>query len=142
MSHDSNALYNHVTTRLSALDLEIIGTIPNGGNWQDIPLHVAKKSERIMNIRKSGGRTTYYGRLSNEYPSYTINTYFHRPGNGTFIHPSQDRMISQREAARLQSFPDHYRFLGSSSSIYKQIGNAVPVLLAQMIAEKLLELWE
>ena len=90
-SHDKYALYNHVTSSLSPLDLEIIKSVPPGGNWKDIPLDVAEKSARIMQIRESGGRTTYYGRLRNELPSYTINTYFHRPGNGTFIHPDQDR---------------------------------------------------
>ncbi|NHJ13868.1 MAG: DNA (cytosine-5-)-methyltransferase [Candidatus Thorarchaeota archaeon] len=123
-------LYNHVCTSLSALDQEMIRSVPPGGNWKDIPLHIAKKSARVMQIRKSGGRTTYYGRLRNDMPSYTISTYFNRPGNGTFIHPEQDRLISIREAARLQSFPDSFRFLGSTSSMYKQIGNAVPPLLA------------
>ncbi len=86
-----------------------------------------------MQIRRSGGRTTYYGRLRPDMPSYTINTYFNRPGNGTFIHPEQHRLISRREAARLQSFPDRYRFLGPPSSRYKQIGNAVPPLMARAI---------
>ncbi|MFX1484385.1 MAG: DNA (cytosine-5-)-methyltransferase, partial [Promethearchaeota archaeon] len=79
---------------------------------------------------------TYYGRLSSHLPSYTVNTYFNRPGNGTFIHPQQDRLISFREAARLQTFPDRYRFLGTLSSRYKQIGNAVPPLLAYAVARK------
>ncbi|MFX1261712.1 MAG: DNA (cytosine-5-)-methyltransferase [Promethearchaeota archaeon] len=123
-------LYNHVSAKLSKLDMEIIQAVRPGGNWKDIPLNVAKKSARLRQIRASGGRTTYYGRLSENLPSYTINTYFNRPGNGTFIHPVQDRLISIREAARLQSFPDSYRFLGSTTSMFKQIGNAVPPLLA------------
>ncbi|MHA1928039.1 MAG: DNA cytosine methyltransferase, partial [Candidatus Thorarchaeota archaeon] len=127
---DTVTLYNHVTSNLSTLDLEMILNVPPGGNWKDIPLEIAKKSVRLMQIRESGGRTTYYGRLRNDLPSYTISTYFNRPGNGTFIHPTQHRLISFREAARLQSFPDHYRFLGSNSSKLKQIGNAVPPLLA------------
>ncbi|MDF1540354.1 MAG: DNA (cytosine-5-)-methyltransferase [Candidatus Thorarchaeota archaeon] len=130
--HDS-FLYNHVSAKLSKLDLQMIQSIPQGGNWQDIPLSVANQSARVMKIRASGGRTTYYGRLNPSLPSYTINTYFNRPGNGTFIHPIQDRLISFREAARLQSFPDWYRFKGSNTSIYKQIGNAVPPLLARAI---------
>ncbi|MFW9965108.1 MAG: DNA (cytosine-5-)-methyltransferase [Candidatus Sifarchaeia archaeon] len=114
--------------------MEIIQSVPQGGNWQDIPLRVIRKSARLTQIHKTGGRTTYYGRLKNNVPSYTINTYFNRPGNGTFIHPEQNRLLSIREAARLQSFPDRFRFLGSYSSRYKQIGNAVPPLLARAVA--------
>ncbi|MHA1950341.1 MAG: DNA (cytosine-5-)-methyltransferase [Candidatus Thorarchaeota archaeon] len=117
--------------------MEMIRSVPPGGNWQDIPERVVKKSARLTQIRKSGGRTTYYGRLLDHLPSYTINTYFNRPGNGTFVHPRQDRLISLREGARLQSFPDSYRFLGSFSSRYKQIGNAVPPLLARAVAEQI-----
>jgi DNA (cytosine-5)-methyltransferase 1 len=126
-------LYNHVTSGLSELDLEMVRSIPPGGNWSSIPSEVAAKSTRVMKIRATGGRTTYYGRLRPDKPGYTINTYFNRPGNGTFIHPEQDRLISFREAARLQSFPDGFRFFGSNASMYKQIGNAVPPLLAQAI---------
>lgn len=128
-----NVLYNHVCATLSDLDMEVVMNVPPGGNWANLPDMTIAKSARLTQIKKSGGRTTYYGRLNNEMPSYTINTYFNRPGNGTFIHPDQNRLISMREAARLQSFPDNYRFCGSSSSRYKQIGNAVPPLLARAI---------
>jgi DNA (cytosine-5)-methyltransferase 1 len=134
---ESTVLYNHVTAKLSPLDMEVVRSVPQGGNWQDIPPSVAHKSTRITQIQSSGGRTTYYGRLHPEYPSYTISTYFNRPGNGTFIHPYEHRLISLREAARLQSFPDSYRFLGSTSSMYKQIGNAVPPLLAYAIGSQI-----
>ncbi|MFW9908501.1 MAG: DNA (cytosine-5-)-methyltransferase [Candidatus Thorarchaeota archaeon] len=135
LSCSSSLVYNHVSARLSELDMLMIQSVPPGGNWKNIPLHVANQSDRVMNIRKKGGRTTYYGRLRQDMPSYTINTYFNRPGNGTFIHPVQNRLISFREAARLQSFQDDYRFLGSNTSIYKQIGNAVPPLLARAIGK-------
>lgn len=136
-------LFNHQTSSLSKLDLEMIRHVPAGGNWQDIPISIPSK--RLEQIRRSGGRTTYYGRLRWDAPAYTINTYFNRPGNGTFIHPDdgadgcppQHRLISFREAARLQSFPDKYRFYGPKSSLLKQIGNAVPPLLAYAIARQL-----
>ena len=109
---------------------------------KNIPLSIPSK--RLENIRKTGGRTTYYGRLRWDYPSYTITTYFNRPGNGCSIHPDdsqskkpQHRLISFREAARLQSFPDSFRFYGSNSSKYLQIGNAVPPLLAKNVARSL-----
>lgn len=135
LENDRHLLFNHVSANLSKLDIRMIESIPPGGNWSDIPISVAKHSARVMKIRATGGRTTYYGRLREDLPSYTINTFFNRPGNGTFIHPRQDRLISFREAARLQSFPDSYRFLGSNSSIFKQIGNAVPPLLAYAIGK-------
>lgn len=131
----SGFLYNHVCSSLSDLDMEMVRSVPPGGNWKDIPPKTVQKSSRLTQISASGGRTTYYGRLRGDHPSYTINTYYNRPGNGTFIHPDQDRLISHREAARLQSFPDDYRFFGSATSIRKQIGNAVPPLMARAIGE-------
>ncbi|RYZ78308.1 MAG: DNA (cytosine-5-)-methyltransferase, partial [Proteobacteria bacterium] len=125
---------------LSALDLDIVRSVPPGGNWKHIPLTVPSK--RLQQIRESyergeGSRSTYYGRMQPDAPSHTISTYFNRPGNGAFVHYSQDRMISQREAARIQTFPDDFVFLGSKSAINKQIGNAVPPLLAYHIAKSL-----
>ena len=126
---------NHVTYSLSENDLKMVKSVPQGGNWKHIPLSVPSK--RLEQIRKSGGRTTLYGRLSWDKPSYTITTYFNRPGNGTYIHPSENRVISAREAARLQSFPDDFIFEGSKTSFCKQIGNAVPPLLAYAVAKKI-----
>ncbi len=134
-----DVLYNHTTSSLSDLDKEIIQYIPPGGNWKNIPEHVP--SNRLKQIRISfkegkGSRSTYYGRLNSEKIAYTISTLFNRPGNGCYIHPKHNRLISHREAARLQSFPDHFQFLGSKTSIYKQIGNSVPVLLARAVASQ------
>lgn len=131
---------NHYSPNLSALDQLIVRAVPPGGNWKNIPEDVP--SQRLRQIRESyqkggGSRSTYYGRLHPDAPSYTINTWFSRPGNGCHIHYGQERVISQREAARLQSFPDSFVFHGSKSSINKQIGNAVPPLLAFQIARSL-----
>ena len=134
-------LYNHQTASLSLIDLRMIRSVPTGGNWKNIPKSIP--SERIKKIRLTGGRTTYYGRLRWNKPSYTINTYFNRPGNGCFMHPDdgqsknpQHRLLSFREAARIQSFQDDFKFFGSKTSIFKQIGNAVPPLMAYFIAKK------
>jgi len=135
-------IYNHQTSSLSKIDMKMVTAIPSGGNWKNIPLDIPSK--RVEGIRLSGGRTTYYGRLRWDYPAYTIATYFNRPGNGCNIHPDdasanipQHRLISFREAARIQSFPDNFKFLGTKSSMFKQIGNATPPLLAYAIAKAL-----
>ncbi|CCI19917.1 DNA (Cytosine-5-)-methyltransferase [Microcystis aeruginosa PCC 9807] len=132
---------NHYSARLSELDLAMAIHIPPGGNWKNIPTSIP--SQRLAQIRESyakggGSRSTYYGRLRPDAPAYTINTYFGRPGNGCHLHydyaGGQHRVISQREAARLQSFPDDFVFLGSRTAINTQIGNAVPPLLGYQIA--------
>lgn len=128
-----NILLNNDGYKLSDLDLEMIANIPPGGNWQNIPEAVVKKSKRLMQITKSGGRTTLYGRMDYSKPSYTITTYFNRPGNGTYVHPKLDRVITAREAARLQSFPDEYYFYGNQKEVLLQIGNAVPCKFAEKI---------
>lgn len=128
-------LYNHIAPGLSKLEWEMAKHIPEGGNWQNIPETIPSK--RLEQIRRSGGRTTYYGRLRNDEPAYTITTYFNRLGNSSNLHPEQQRMISIREGARLQSFRDDFIFYGSKTSQYKQIGNAVPPLLARVIAKTL-----
>ncbi len=132
--------FNHYISTLSELDEQIIKYVPQGGNWQNIPDHVP--SQRLKQIREMSAergvvRTTYYGRLKPEQPSYTIATYYNRPGNGTNIHPWEDRTLSSREAARLQSFPDSYLFFGSEGGIRTQIGNAVPPLLAYSVGRYL-----
>jgi DNA-cytosine methyltransferase len=133
---------NHFSPNLSDLDLTIVRSVPPGGNWKNVPESVP--SQRLKQIRESfaagqGSRSTYYGRLRADAPSYTINTYFGRPGNGCHIHydPNQDRVLSQREAARLQSFPDNFIFKGGQGAIAQQIGNAVPPLLGYQIARSL-----
>lgn len=86
-------------------------------------------------IRKTSGGTDLFGRLWWDRPSVTIRTEFFKPEKGRYLHPLQHRPITHREAARLQSFPDDFKFLGSKTEIAKQIGNAVPPLLAARIAD-------
>jgi DNA (cytosine-5)-methyltransferase 1 len=124
---------NHESPSLSALDREIIQYVRPGGNWTDVPPDVP--SARLAQIREMTAqrglvRTTYYGRLRWDQPAYTIATYYDRPGNGANIHPWEHRTLSHREAARLQSFPDSFVFFGTKTSIKRQIGNAVPPLMA------------
>lgn len=135
---------HHIAAPLSALDMAVAEAVPPGGNWKDVPTTIPLK--RLQTIRDSfargeGSRSTYYGRLRSDRPSYTINTYFTRPGNGCHLHydyeGGQHRTLSYREAARLQSFPDSFVFSGNKGDWAKQIGNAVPPLLGFHIANAL-----
>lgn len=137
--------YNYVTEhfipQMSELDKYIVSHVKPGGNYMDIPTDV--KSERIRRLQRDGGHTTCYGRMHPEQPSYTINTYFNRPNVGCNIHYSQDRLITVREALRLQSFPDSYKIISTSKQGKNLIvGNAVPPLLAEVIAKKLKQVLE
>ncbi len=86
-------------------------------------------------IRKKTGGTDLFGRLWWDRPSVTIRTEFFKPEKGRYLHPEQHRPITHREAARFQSFPDTFKFIGSKIEIAKQIGNAVPPLLAARVAD-------
>ena len=128
----------HIIPQMSELDKYIISHVKPGGNYMDVPADV--NSARIRRLQRDGGHTTCYGRLRPDAPSYTINTYFNRPNVGCNIHYSADRLITVREALRLQSFPDSYKLVSSSKQGKNLIvGNAVPPILAEIIAQKLKE---
>ena len=94
-------------------------------------------------IRKKSGGTDLFGRLWWDRTAFTIRTEFFKPEKGRYLHPSQHRPITHREAARFQTFPDDFVFCGSKIEIAKQIGNAVPPRLAAVVAncvKRLLEL--
>lgn len=137
MREDGNeAVSEHFVSKLSELDKYIIEHVKPGGNYMDIPAEV--NSARIRRLQRDGGHTTCYGRLSPDKPSYTINTYFNRPNVGCNIHYSAQRLITVREALRLQSFPDSYEIVSSSKQGRNLIvGNAVPPKLARVIARQL-----
>jgi DNA (cytosine-5)-methyltransferase 1 len=93
-------------------------------------------------IRKTKGGTDLFGRLWWDRPAFTIRTEFYKPEKGRYLHPEQHRPITHREAARLQSFPDSFKFVGPKIEIARQIGNAVPPLLAARLADCVLPLLE
>jgi DNA (cytosine-5)-methyltransferase 1 len=107
--------------------LERIRAIPIGGNRFDLPDHLVLACHAKMKTRNATGP---YGRISADYPSPTMTTRCTTPSCGTFIHPTEDRGLTLREAAALQTFPMNYQFVGNYGSIERQIGNAVPVKMA------------
>lgn len=118
-------LYNHVATRHSRLALERLSLIPPNAGREVLP------KEHLTKSIYSGTWT----RMRKDEIAVTITTRFDTPSSGKFTHPFLDRAITVREAARIQSFPDRFRFVGNKGSQMKQVGNAVPPLLAASIAE-------
>lgn len=121
---------NHSAADLSQLNLERIKHTPQGGDRRDWPENL--KAGCHLNYK---GHTDVYGRMRWDSPSSTLTTKCISYSNGRFGHPEQNRAISVREAARLQTFPDNFLFRGSLISCARQVGNAVPPLMAERISE-------
>lgn len=121
----------------TAISKERYKAVPPGGNRVDLLKNRPDITPDCWKRKKSGG-TDLFGRLWWNRPSVTIRTEFFKPEKGRYLHPSQNRPITHREAARIQSFPDDFVFCGSKIEIAKQIGNAVPPLLAKAIAEEVI----
>lgn len=128
MRKGSEKLYNHMATNHSKIALNKLKLIPPEKGKEYLPNEL---------LGKQKFKTTWC-RLKWNYPSPTIDTRFDTPSNGTNSHPKLNRAITPREAARIQSFPDRFHFLGNKTSICKQIGNAVPPLLAKEIGQSIL----
>ena len=132
MRTGSNKLLNHVCSRLGDVNIQRMKHIPEGGNWRDIPRDLLPTG---MQRAKLTDHTKRYGRLDRKGLASTLLTKCD-PHWGAYIHPTQDRTISVREAARLQGFPDRFQFAGEQMGRhFEQIGNAVPVSLAKAIAD-------
>ena len=128
LRNGSKVLYNHVATKHSDLALERLSLIPKGAGREVLPAEHRTKS-------------IYSGtwcRLLEDGIAPTITTRFDTPSSGRFTHPVLNRCLTVREAARVQSFPDSFRFYGNKTSQMKQVGNAVPPLLAYAIAQQIL----
>jgi DNA (cytosine-5)-methyltransferase 1 len=122
---------NHRAANLSDLNLLRIQSIPQGGSREDWPV------ELRLTCHSNGykGHTDVYGRLKWNAPATGLTTRCISLSNGRFGHPEQDRAISIREAASLQTFPRDFIFSGNLNSMARQIGNAVPILLAKQFGE-------
>lgn len=134
MRNGSNGVLNHEAPRLGEINLKRMSFIPPGGNWTDIPEELLPKG---MKRARRSDHTKRYGRVAPDGLASTILTKCD-PHWGAYFHYDQDRCFTVREAARLQTFPDSFRFVGSRVEQYEQVGNAVPPLLAAAIGHSIL----
>lgn len=125
MRKDSNVIFNHVTTLHNQKTKDIISLVPDGSNYKSLPDSL--KETRKVNIA--------WTRMNSKKPCFTIDT-----GHNHHFHYKENRVPTARESARIQSFPDNFEFLGKKTSQLKQVGNAVPPLLSQALAEQIKEL--
>ena len=136
-------LPNQVDWALSPQALEMIEYIPEGGSWKNIPYErLAPRFQRIRDDMKKYRSPNFYRRFSRDEINGTI-TASAQPENCGIIHPTKNRRYTIREIARIQSFPDDFIFIDDSpkniTAMYKVIGNAVPVTLAQNVATAIME---
>ncbi len=122
MRRNSKGVYDHKATTHNDKTREIIAMVPDGGNYKDLPLEL--QQTRKVHIA--------WTRLNSQKPSFTIDT-----GHRHHFHYKFNRVPTVRESARIQSFPDDFIFLCSNTSKAKQVGNAVPPMLAKAIAKAL-----
>lgn len=124
MRMGSEAIYNHFAVEHKKRTVDIIKLVPDGGNYMDLPEH-------LRNTRKVHIAWT---RMNSKKPSFTIDA-----GHNHHFHYQANRVPTVRECSRIQSFPDRFRFFGKKTSQFRQVGNAVPPLLAKAIAIELRE---
>lgn len=122
MRKDASELLNHVTTIHTEKTRSIIAMVPDGGNYKDLP-------QELWTTRKVNIAWT---RMNSSKPCFTIDT-----GHNHHFHYRANRVPTVRESARIQSFPDKFEFLGIKTSQLKQVGNAVPPLLAEALAKQI-----
>jgi len=103
--------------------VEMLSHLSDGGNRTEIP----------EELQPSSGYHNSYSRLDSESPAVAITSNMSKPSSARCVHPFQDRGLTPREGARLQTFPDSYRFNGALGAVRKQIGNAVPPYLAEAV---------
>jgi DNA (cytosine-5)-methyltransferase 1 len=125
----SKTSINNLVTGNNELVLKRYKHIPQGGNWENIPVKLMKNYKNFTRCH-----TGIYHRLREDEPSVVIGNY----RKNMLIHPTEDRGLSVREAARIQSFPDTFHFYGSIGFQQQQVGNSVPPLLAQAIFSKII----
>lgn len=134
---------NHVDWPFSPQALDMIEYIPEGGSWKDVPYeHLAPRFQRIRDDMKKYHSPNFYRRFSRNEICGTM-TASAQPENCGIIHPTENRRYTVREVARIQTFPDDFKFITDTpkniTAMYKVIGNAVPVTLAYNIAKAIMD---
>ena len=127
MRENSQSILNHSITLHANKTKEIIAMVPDGGNYKDLP-------EELWSTRKVHIAWT---RMDSQKPCFTIDT-----GHNHHFHYRANRVPTVRESARIQSFPDNFEFVGIKTSQLKQVGNAVPPLMAKAVAESVIKVIE
>jgi len=127
--NSSPNVYNHVARPHTSRDLKCFAHMTEGMWWKDLPAEIKQEYGFRDDIFHDKMK-----KLRNDRPSWTVVSHLYKDGY-MYIHPTQLRTITVREAARLQSFPDTFRFMGSRTNQFKQVGNAVPPLLAKAVSE-------
>lgn len=130
-------LANHIQCRITANNRERIKHVPQGGGWQDIPMHLRLRCHQVGKP-ETGGWPDVFGRLEWNGQAPTLTAGFDSFSRGRYAHPEQHRSITLREGARLQGFEDGFRFMGTRHDIRYQIGNAVPPPLAKAAGKAIL----
>ena len=130
---------NHIKCRITPLNEERFRHVPPGGGWRDIPERLRLNCHNGVDISK-GGWPDVYGRLEWDKQCPTITAGFDSFTRGRYGHPEQHRSLTLREGARLQGFPDHFRFYGTRHDIRLQIGNAVPPPLAKATGRAVMDI--
>lgn len=131
MRMNSKQAYNHVSRCTNNRDLRAFKALKQGQVYKDLPQEIKDSLPFRQDIFQDK-----FKRLDSQKPSWTLVAHLYKDGY-MYIHPFQDRSITVREAARLQSFPDSFVFKCSRTAQFKQVGNAVPPLLAQAIADEI-----
>lgn len=119
----------------SELALSRFKVIPTNGDRRDVMENAPNLAPQSWLRLRPNDNTGVWGRMDFDAPAPTIRTCFQNPSKGRYIHPKKNRVISIREAARLQQVPDHWFFAGSRSSVARQIGNGVPIGLGTALAK-------
>jgi DNA (cytosine-5)-methyltransferase 1 len=125
----------HLTREYREISRKRFRWIPEGGNRFDLPDDLKSPCW----IKHTSGSSDVMGRLRWDRPSVTIRTEFFKPEKGRYLHPTEDRAITHLEAARIQGFDDSFKWCGSKVQIARQIGNAVPVELAEAMGKHIAE---
>ncbi|OHT85285.1 DNA cytosine methyltransferase [Mycobacteroides saopaulense] len=126
--------------RFSDRKMHYLRQIPEGGNWRNLPEELQRESMGKAFYAK-GGRSGYWRRLRFDAPAPTILTEPHNASTA-LCHPTQDRPLTVRECARVQTFPDNWQFAGRGADQYRLIGNAVPVVVAQRLGDQMVRTLE